>query len=761
MGIPQNEPTFVKKTITGSDVWGDGWNNQSSPIPLQGWGLHETQKRELINFFIGAVFSAAKRNAGKQAQTKLRLYSNRRKAQKALEYTQRKHLATRSQKAIVSGVENVGEVSDHPALRLITGRPNPMMYGTQLLHYDSLYKQICGVSYWRILQEKGKPSEIWILPPHLVQVTSQSLANDTPVSVTYLGRNIPLSELFIQSEPNLFDPTSPRGGTSPLAAVVQYLGMEERIVASINAILQNEGRPSGILSPTGEYSDIGEDEAERWQLKYREFIRSGAGGIMVTDNDARFTPLTYKPTDLGVIEIARWIEEQVSKAFQIPVMVLRGTGTNTRAAYQAGVEEWVDGGVNERLRQTEDFLNYKYLPLWGESDLFFCYDDATLKLEEQEADITCKLFTAGLIDENEGRARFGYEPRAIQDAEDLTDNGADEAQEDAQAVLPDGSPVETVPQNTLNGAQIQAAMEIVSQVATGMLPRDAGLGALQILVNLTEEQAQSVMGSVGDGFKPEAPTATSPAPQPPAKRIKAAHRRQPPVSKGLVEVCRKHFARWERAILSTLKQMEGMETKALPDKFHAPPQWAKDLAHDAQPFIEVAYRESGKDTLTRVHADSGVMRVFEPHVAAYAREASLSFAQSTLDTTTKSVDDALAATREAIAEGTQAGDRISDLTDRIQEIFENASTNKAELIAITESARAFNQGHIMAAKDSGVVTGFKWLTTDDPCPICAELNGKHFDIDEDVDIPAHPHCLCVLEDVIEQSEGDEDNTDEE
>lgn len=57
----------------------------------------------------------------------------------------------------------------------------------------------------------------------------------------------------------------------------------------------------------------------------------------------------------------------------------------------------------------------------------------------------------------------------------------------------------------MNGAQVQAALAIVTAVATGELPRDAGLGQLQVLFNLTEAQAAQVMGSVGTEEKRAAP----------------------------------------------------------------------------------------------------------------------------------------------------------------------------------------------------------------------------------------------------------------
>jgi hypothetical protein len=49
----------------------------------------------------------------------------------------------------------------------------------------------------------------------------------------------------------------------------------------------------------------------------------------------------------------------------------------------------------------------------------------------------------------------------------------------------------------LNGAQVQAATAIVTAVATGVIPRDAGLGQLKILFNLSDQQASDIMGSAG------------------------------------------------------------------------------------------------------------------------------------------------------------------------------------------------------------------------------------------------------------------------
>jgi hypothetical protein len=49
----------------------------------------------------------------------------------------------------------------------------------------------------------------------------------------------------------------------------------------------------------------------------------------------------------------------------------------------------------------------------------------------------------------------------------------------------------------LNGAQVSAMVAVVTQVSTGVLPRDAGLQILQAAFGLSEEEAEDIMASAG------------------------------------------------------------------------------------------------------------------------------------------------------------------------------------------------------------------------------------------------------------------------
>lgn len=64
--------------------------------------------------------------------------------------------------------------------------------------------------------------------------------------------------------------------------------------------------------------------------------------------------------------------------------------------------------------------------------------------------------------------------------------------------------VQVAPDFVLNGAQIQAALEIVQQVIAQQIPRDTAIGLLKVGFNMSDAQAAQVLGSAGIGFIPAA-----------------------------------------------------------------------------------------------------------------------------------------------------------------------------------------------------------------------------------------------------------------
>jgi SPP1 gp7 family putative phage head morphogenesis protein len=108
--------------------------------------------------------------------------------------------------------------------------------------------------------------------------------------------------------------------------------------------------------------------------------------------------------------------------------------------------------------------------------------------------------------------------------------------------------------------------------------------------------------------------------------------------------------------------------------------------------------------------------------------------------------------RRLVGQQAEEGWSVEELQRRIREKGDISGRTRALLIARTETAAAYSQGSLAAYKASGVVSGVEWLVSD-PCPICAELDGKVVKLGDEfapgIDAPpAHPQCTCAIAPVI-------------
>lgn len=169
-------------------------------------------------------------------------------------------------------------------------------------------------------------------------------------------------------------------------------------------------------------------------------------------------------------------------------------------------------------------------------------DDATRRKTEAETDAV--YLERGIITETEVRSRLLGDPRCpytLDPELDLADEplrpedeellgGTRDPAADPAAPAPKPGEVHpatgvpptpgdvAVPQETLNGAQIKSAMEIVTAVAEEQLPRASGIAMLIAFFSLDPSTAESLMGEVGRGFvaaKPEPPPMLPGAPPTP------------------------------------------------------------------------------------------------------------------------------------------------------------------------------------------------------------------------------------------------------
>jgi len=183
------------------------------------------------------------------------------------------------------------------------------------------------------------------------------------------------------------------------------------------------------------------------------------------------------------------------------------------------------------------------------------------------------------------------------------------------------------------------------------------------------------------------------------------------------------------------------------------------------PILQAVWDKAARKFAPRVGLDPDEWSVVDPHTRAMIERAALAFGDSTLRTTSLAIEDALRKTREELTAGVvDRGESVDQLTQRINRIFDQAETWRARRIAQTETARAVHAAQEQTALQSGVVAGWKWLLSDDACPLCKTVArrapavrlGEPFAVvstDPNYGTvkfpPLHPHCNCTVLEILD------------
>jgi len=99
-----------------------------------------------------------------------------------------------------------------------------------------------------------------------------------------------------------------------------------------------------------------------------------------------------------------------------------------------------------------------------------------------------------------------------------------------------------------------------------------------------------------------------------------------------------------------------------------------------------------------------------------------------------------------VANFIQNQENIGQLKNRLAPLF---GEERAHMIAVTETTRAFAEGNEAAWKESGVTEGKRWNTNTDElvCPLCGPLHGEIVPLNSSFSDgtdrpPRHPRCRC-------------------
>jgi len=200
---------------------------------------------------------------------------------------------------------------------------------------------------------------------------------------------------------------------------------------------------------------------------------------------------------------------------------------------------------------------------------------------------------------------------------------------------------------------------------------------------------------------------------------------------------------------------------------------AAEIADDVRAAMKPLLETGAEAGMSKADLAGTAFDVTNPEVEKFMRAYTIWLAGSITNTTTDRIG-------RILAESLGAGDTVRNMATRIMAADgwdDEGIARRAEMIARTESARAYVQGETMAWEQSGVVKGKEWLLAPDACEFCeaaaAIFNAKLHGLREIPDgmgkgsvltgkdggtmtlsyediagPPLHPNCRCDLMPVI-------------
>lgn len=584
---------------------------------------------------------------------------------------------------------------------------NPFWTLGRLLRMAELSLCLWGQSPWALERGKGGrgvPTEIWWMQPgaehfrpvpHPTDYLSGFIYSQGGVDLAFKPEEV----VWLRYE----NPLDEYSGLSPIAASRLSIDTTAGAMLSNKRMFDQGLQLAGLLSPQNDADIWQPDQTNTLQemLQRRFSGADKAHRLAVLGQAVKLQTFGIAPKDAQFMELLKWTLEDVCRVYGVPLDLIGGQRTY----------ENVDSAQEALWRQTlipeAEFigqeLTEQLLPLFpGEADLLTLDYSGVQVLQGDRSAIVeqmTKLFSIGvplnpLLQEflptllppgSQGYAwgDTGFLASTLLPAELIVNPPPPPEPKPAPALPPPAAEPEMMAEEEMSpavGTEAERALALVRAML-----REQKMAAIPVAETVKAVEFGS----------------------PEHEQIwRAFDQRAARHEARFMKALREAFGRQEDAVLARLRG--GKAIKAGDDAADDPfdrAKWGKDFKQLALPFIEEAFADAGRETMRDLELAIG-FDVNSPEARRFLEQRAQRFAVEVNETTWETL-------RASLADGLDAGEGIPALQERVQHVFNIASTSRTELIARTEIVGASNGGALQAAKDSGVVEWKEWLATSD------------------------------------------------
>lgn len=225
--------------------------------------------------------------------------------------------------------------SDHPFRRLVEN-PNPVDTHFDIEFEKRMYRLLTGISYeWTPLNEWGMPCERWCIPSNWVwprtgggkYVDPRNEHADEMIQYYEVrpwgGMGsagilyFPPNEVIVELDKS---PVSKIDAWSPLAALAQWIDLDESISKSRWAQMMNVARPELQIKLGPGYEDPDDDRIARLEAKIAAKYQGeyNYGKPLVLPPGAEANPLSYSPTEMAYEKSGDQTQKMILSGFLVP-----------------------------------------------------------------------------------------------------------------------------------------------------------------------------------------------------------------------------------------------------------------------------------------------------------------------------------------------------------------------------------------------------------------------------------------------------------
>jgi HK97 family phage portal protein len=315
-------------------------------------------------------------------------------------------------------------VYEHPLLDLLNN-PNPFESGDNFKESIISFFLLSGDSYVNVVGSTN-PVELSILPTQFIRIQRNSTTGIidkyeyTPNGGSSISYNRDRNNRYFAKNGNElinmrnFNPDlleQNQGGLSYVQPI--KLELSQYLLASIHndSLLQNQGRPSGILSYKGD-GELSDEQIETFKAQIKDSISgaANAGKSMFLSGNFDWKQLSESIKDMDFAKLKIQTSVAVYNALKIPLPMISPEHMSL-ANMDTAKLNFYDNAIIPWFNIISNFLGMHLLPRYkGSENLKLTFDEASVEaLRPRVVSNIETLSKSGVLTINEIRSLLGYE----------------------------------------------------------------------------------------------------------------------------------------------------------------------------------------------------------------------------------------------------------------------------------------------------------------------------------------------------------------